>query len=121
MGQSYLERSSDHLRSLKHIFLLQVMRLPTGPDVQRFHPSRRCAFSLSFPYPPSIIQSMSFCLSLPILSFPPSFPLLTPSVESCLLECVLSSIGIKFPEKFSTACDSNERNWLPRSPCRERL
>src|SRR6218665_1805944 len=37
-----------------------------GVDVQRRHSSPCCAFFLSSPYPPSIIQSMSFCLGLPL-------------------------------------------------------
>src|SRR6218665_685604 len=91
MGQS-----SDHLRSLKHIFLLPVVCLPTGPDVQRFHPSRRCAFSLSFPYPPSIIQSMSFCLSLPI----PLFPSILPSITSLCRELPPRMCPIQYRNKI---------------------
>src|SRR6218665_1957578 len=45
------------------------------------HSSRCCAFSLSFQYPSSIIQSMSFCLDLPrFLSSLPSFLPLAPSI-----------------------------------------
>jgi len=54
-----------------NLLLLQVICLPAGPNVQRLHSSRYCAFSLSFSYSFSIIQSMSFCLDLPLPLFPP--------------------------------------------------
>src|SRR6218665_1263519 len=73
-----------------------LTHLPAGPSVQRLHSFRCCAFSLSFPYPSSIIQSMSFCLGLPLPLFLPSFLPLSPSVESCLLEYVPSSSSALF-------------------------
>src|SRR6218665_1106947 len=71
--------------------------LPSGRSkFQRLHSSRCCAFSLSFRYPSSIIQSMRICLDFLFLYSPPSFLPLSPSVESCLLECVQSSSSALF-------------------------
>ena len=72
--------------------LLQVICLPTGPNVQRLNSSRCCAFSLSFPYPSSIIQSMSFCLGLPL----PLFPSILPSIISLCRELPLRMRPIQF-------------------------
>src|SRR6218665_2358956 len=78
----------------KHRPFLQVICLQAGPNVQRLHSSLCCVFSLSIPYPSSIIQSMSFCLGTPLP--PPFFPPLSLSVESHFLECVLSSYSVLF-------------------------
>ena len=45
---------------------LQVICLLAGPDVQRLHSSRCCAFSSGFSCPYSFIQSLSICLGLPL-------------------------------------------------------
>ena len=63
---------------LNFLLLLQVICLPAGRNVKQLHSSRCCAFSLSFQYPFSIIQSMSFCLGLPL----PLFPSILPSIIS---------------------------------------
>src|SRR6218665_3580592 len=56
--------------------LLQVICLPAGPNVQRLHSARCCAFSLSFYYPSSIIHHELLPRpspsSLPFLSILPS-------------------------------------------------
>src|SRR6218665_3013388 len=72
--------------------LLQVICLPAGPNIQRLHSSRCCAFSLSFPYPSSIIQSMIFCLGLPL----PLAPSILPSNISLCRELPLRTCPIQF-------------------------
>src|SRR6218665_1509453 len=57
---------------------------PGGPNVQRLHSSRCVPFFLSFPHPSSIIQSMTFCLGLPL----PLFSIL-PSIISLCREFLL--------------------------------
>src|SRR6218665_671078 len=72
--------------------------------VQRLHSSRCCAFSLSFPYPSSIIQSMSFCLGLLLLLFPSIFPSIISlcrellPLRMCLIQffCLILIISIKY-------------------------
>src|SRR6218665_232659 len=66
--------------------------LPAGPNVQRLHSYRCCAFSLSFQYPSSIIQSMSFCLGLPH----PLFPSILHSIISLCRELPLGMGPIQF-------------------------
>src|SRR6218665_2078524 len=66
--------------------------LPAGPNVQRFHSSRCCAFSLSFEYPTSIIQSIIFCLGLPL----PLFPSTLLSIISLRSELPLRMCPIQF-------------------------
>src|SRR6218665_3495024 len=51
------------------LHLLQVICLPAGPNAQRLHSSRCWAFFLSFLYPFSITQSMSFCLGRTLALF----------------------------------------------------
>src|SRR6218665_3319370 len=80
------------LYSLQCTCLLQVICLLTGPNVQRLHSSQCCAFSLSFPYLSSIIQSMSFCLGLPF----PLFPYILPSIISLCRELLLRMCPIQF-------------------------
>jgi len=52
------------------------MCLLAGLTVHRLYSFRCCAFSLRFSYLSSIIQSMSFCLGLPL----PLFPFILPSI-----------------------------------------
>src|SRR6218665_1856261 len=63
-----------------------------GPNVQQLHSSRCCAFSLSFQYPSSIIQSMSFCLCFPL----PLFLSINPSIISLCTELCLRMCPIQF-------------------------
>src|SRR6218665_1506524 len=84
-----------------------------GQNVHRLHSSRCCAFSLSFLYPFFIIQSMSFCLGLPL----PIFPSILPSIISLCREsplmmcpdqffCIVQIMSIKdhlFSTFFSTS------------------
>src|SRR6218665_1432374 len=63
-----------------------------GPNVQRLVSSRCCAFSLSFQYPSSIIQSMSFCLDLPL----PLFPFILLSKISLCRELPIRMCPIQF-------------------------
>src|SRR6218665_1630730 len=58
-------------------------------NVQRHHASRCCAFSLSFQYPSSIIQSLSFCLGH-------LFPLFLSSIISLCRQLPLSMCPIHF-------------------------
>src|SRR6218665_1201007 len=66
--------------------------LSAGPNVQRLHSSRCCAFSLSFQHPSSITQSMSFCLGLPL----PLFPSILPSIISLCRELPLRMCPMQF-------------------------
>jgi len=67
--------------------------LPSGRSkFQRLHSSRCCAFSLSFRYPSSIIQSMRICLDLPL----PLFPSILPSIISLGRELPLRICPIQF-------------------------
>src|SRR6218665_35527 len=72
--------------------LVQVICLPSGPNVQRLYSSRCCAFSWSFQYPSSIVQSMRFCLDLPLPLSPP----LLPSIISLCRELPLTMCPIQF-------------------------
>src|SRR6218665_2540445 len=72
--------------------LVQVICLPSGPNVQRLYSSRCCAFSWSFQYPSSIVQSMGFCLGLPL----PLSPSILPSIISFCRELPLRMCPIQF-------------------------
>src|SRR6218665_142794 len=85
LGMSYVQNSMVSL-------LLQVICLLAGPNVQRLHSPRCCAFSLSFPYPSSIIQFMSFCLSLLLPLFP--------SITSLCRELPLRMCPIQFYDVY---------------------
>src|SRR6218665_949871 len=63
-----------------------------SPNVHKLHSSQCCAFSLSFQYPSSINQSMSFCLGLPL----PLFPSILPSIISLCRELPLRMCAIQF-------------------------
>src|SRR6218665_1437095 len=63
-----------------------------GPNVQQLHSSQCCAFSLSSQYPSFIIQSMSFCLGLPL----PLFPSILPSIITLCRELPLRMCSIQF-------------------------
>src|ERR1700733_14073078 len=54
--------------------------------------SRCCAFSVSFPYPSSIIQSKSFFLGLPL----PLLSSILPSIISFCKELLLNTCPIQF-------------------------
>src|SRR6218665_392882 len=90
---SAVEMWSTGLQLLKHvaiILLLQVLCLPAVPTTKRLHSSRCCAFSLSCPYPSSIIQSLSLCLGLPL------FPSILPSIISLCRDLPLRMCQIQF-------------------------
>src|SRR6218665_1125230 len=77
------------------LFPLQVICLPAGPNVQRLHSSQCCAFSLSFPYPSSIIQSMNI-LFRPCASSFRCFLSTLPSIISHCRELTLRMCTIQF-------------------------
>ena len=79
-----------HPRSIFIINLLYVICLPAGPNVLRLHSSRCCAFYLSFPYPSSIIQSMSLGTGLPLSLFHSILPFI-------LSVCRATSYNVPYP------------------------
>jgi len=89
--------------------ILQVICLPAGPNVQRLHFSRCCAFALSFLYPPSIIQSMSFCLGLPLCLFPSILPSIISvcrelPLRMCPIQLFWLVLIISIKDLFSSTC-----------------
>src|SRR6218665_1490645 len=78
--------------SFDYINNIVFFRSSASQQIQRLHSSRCCDFSLSFPYPSSIIQYMSFCLGLPL----PYLPSILPSIISFSIESPLRMCPIQF-------------------------
>ena len=98
--------------------LLRVIFLPVGSNVQRLHSSRCCAFSLSFPYPSSIIQSMNFCLGLSLSLFPFTHPSIhyLPLQRVATSECVISSAIYQSHIKKLPLANVSTKSSIPAIP-----